>query len=160
MTTDALAVLANAIAIVAIVVSMITAWSSRVGARRIAERQQTFEFRFYQLRMLDLAKGTLRRLFVDCRRGQDGVAIEGPSPQYSDELRRLSAQTLETFHTIGQYLPPDKRVALEELGRGLVFMPDQENLAGDWRSLTTYLGEFLQAVEVRLQQLLRSLGRE
>ena len=51
------------IAVLAILVSMITAWRARDSARKTAERQRTFELRFYRLSTLDPAKGALRRIY-------------------------------------------------------------------------------------------------
>ena len=50
------------------VAAVITAVVSLFSALKIAKRQRTFEFRFYQLRMLDPAKGTLRRIVIDQNR--------------------------------------------------------------------------------------------
>ncbi len=47
------------------VAAVLTSVGSLLGALKIAKRQRTFEFRFYQLRMLDPAKATLRRIVID-----------------------------------------------------------------------------------------------
>ena len=64
----------DGIAVAAVLIAM----ASFVSARKIAARQRTFELRFYQLRMLEPAKGTLRRIVIDHDRRMNVVThLEG-----------------------------------------------------------------------------------
>ena len=88
----------DVIAVVAIFVSVITAWTSWVSAQKTAERQQTFELRFYRLSMLDPAKGALRRILIDSNR-RTNVAVQvqgGFSAQDFEALKLLDREAVNT----------------------------------------------------------------
>ena len=151
----------DVIAVVAILVSVITAWTSWVSAQKTAERQQTFELRFYRLSMLDPAKGALRRILIDSnRRTNVAVHVQGGfSAQDFEALKLLDREAVNTFHAISHHLPPDrrevlgaKRTALE--GKWMQRLEDRQFHAMFAQDMKAYVEAILQAVEDRLQALL------
>lgn len=97
------------------VVAVLIALASLVSARKIAARQRTFELRFYQLRMLDPAKGTLRRIVMDHDQRMNAVThLEGRfSAKALEDLGKLHVEAVTTCHAISHHMPPDKQQALE-----------------------------------------------
>lgn len=142
------------------VVAVLIALASLVSARKIAARQRTFEFRFYQLRMLDPAKGTLRRIAMDHDRRMNAVThLEGKfSAQALEALGKLHVEAVTTFHAISHHMPPDKQQALEARRMAL----DRKWMQELHQPLTTmqahemraYVDAVLQEVEDCLQTLL------
>ena len=146
----------DGIAVVAVVIAL----ASLVSARRIAARQRTFELRFYQLRMLDPAKGTLRRIIMEHDQRMNTVThLEGQfSAQALEDLGRLHVEAVTTFHAISHHMPLDKQQALEarrmaldrkwmqELHQPLTRMQADE--------IRAYVDAVLQEVEDCLQTLL------
>ena len=142
------------------VAAVLTSVGSLLSALKIAKRQRTFEFRFYQLRMLDPAKATLRRIVIDHDRRMNIVNfLEGKfSLQAHDDLGKLHLEAVTTFHAISHHLPPHKQQALEARRMAL----DRKWAQEFHQPLTTtsademkaYVDAVLQEVEDCLQTLL------
>ena len=152
--------MSDVIAFLAIVVSVLTARFSLVSARKTEKRQQTFELRFYQLSMLDPAKGTLQRILADINRSMNaGVLMKGElSPQDFEKLGKLDQEAVNTFHAISHHLPRAGRDALDAKRTEIEHKWMQQKPFGATfvQDSHAYVEELLQAVEDRLQALLNN----
>ena len=152
----------DVIAVAAIIISVLTAWASLVSARKTAERQQTFELRFYRLSMLDPAKGKLQRIISDTNRCLGVVQMQGrePSPEEAVELLKkldqLDGEAVDTFHAISHHLPPGKRNVLDAQRTVLEksFMGQEQLNPTFVKNRIVYAQAVLQEVENCLQALL------
>ena len=142
------------------VVAVLIALASLVNARKIAARQRTFELRFYQIRMLDPAKGTLRRIVLDHdQRMNAATHLEGRfSAKALEDLGKLHVEAVTTFHAISHHMPPDKQRVLEArriaLDRKWTRERYEPVTAMQAREMRAYVVAVLDEVEDCLQTLL------
>ena len=145
----------DGLAVAAIAVSIVTAWLSRASARRTAERQQTFELRFYRLSMLDPAKGKLRQIYIDINRHINVGVQRGLTTPACQELEQLDRDAVNAFHAISHHLPSHGREKIEAIRITLESQRTKEEMDVAFASsMSTYVQEILKAVEDCLQTLL------
>ena len=156
MTDTTLDIVTVAIAVVAIIVSVFTSRASRVSAQATADRQQSFELRFYRLTMLDPAKGQLRRILADSDRRLNSIVLRrDAAPEDLEELAKLDREAVDTFHAISHHLPQNRRHEIDALRARLEQKWMQQRLDPQFpQDSNGYMKTLLQVVEDRLQKLL------